>query len=81
MKKKYDLKGTIRSNSNIHLHKIIDKFYVTVEKFIDWICHKFSIGESKELVEKFEKKTHTFIDSVEQIKYEEKLEKEWDLEM
>ena len=78
----YKYKSKIRSleKENNHLHKIIDKFYVTVEKFIDWICHKFGIGESKELVKKFEEETHTFIDPVEQIKYEEKLEKEWDLE-
>ena len=78
---KYKNKISSLEKENNHLHKIIDKFYVTVEKFIDWICHKFSIGESKELVEKFEEETHTFIDPVEQIKYEEKLEKEWDLEM
>ncbi len=78
----YKYKSKIKSleKENNHLHKIIDKFYVTVEKFIDWICHKFGIGESKELVKKFEEETHTFIDPVEQIKYEEKLEKEWDLE-
>ena len=29
---------------------MVDKFYETVEKFIDWICQKFGIGESKELV-------------------------------
>ena len=65
---------------NNHLHKIIDKFYETVEKFIDWICHKFGIGESKELVRNFEKETHTFIDPVKQLKREER-EKEWDLEI
>ncbi len=61
------------------MHKIIDKFYVTVEKFIDWICHKFSFEESKQLVKKFEEEAHTFIDPVEQIKHEER-EKEWDFE-
>ncbi len=78
---KYKNKISSLEKENNHLHKIIDKFYVTVEKFIDWICHKFSIGESKELVEKFEEETYTFIDPVEQIKYEEKQEKEWDLEI
>lgn len=38
---------------NNYLYKIIDKFYVTVEKFIDWNYHKFGIGEFKELVRKF----------------------------
>ena len=34
------------------------KFYETVEKFIDWVCHKFSIGESKELIKDFQEETH-----------------------
>lgn len=62
-----------------HLHKIIDKFYETVDKFIVWICHKFGIGESKELVRNFEKETHSFIDPQKQLEHEER-EKEWDLE-
>jgi len=78
----YKYKSKIKSleKENSHLLKIIDKFYVTVEKFIYWVCHKFSMGESKELVRKFEKETHTFINPVEQIKKEE-LDKERDLEM
>lgn len=77
----YKYKSKIRSleKENNHLHKIIDKFYETVDKFIVWICHKFGIGESKELVKKFEDETHTFIDPEKQLKHEER-EKEWDLE-
>lgn len=62
------------------MHKIIDKLYETVDKFIIWICHKFGIGESKELVRNFEKETHIFIDPVKQLKHEER-EKNWDLEL
>lgn len=62
-----------------HLHKIIDKFYETVDKFIKWICHKFGIGESKELIKNFQEETYTFIDPVKQIEQEEK-EKDWELE-
>ncbi len=77
----YKYKNKIRSleKENNYLHKIIDKFYETVDKFIVWICHKFGIGESKELVKNFEEETHSFIDPVKQIKHEE-IEKEWDLE-
>ena len=79
--KSIEYKGRFKKleKENTHLHKIIDKFYETVDKFIVWICHKFGIGESKELVKKFENETHTFIDPVKQIKHEE-IEKEWDLE-
>ena len=77
----YKYKSKIRSleKENTHLHKIIDKFYETVDKFIVWICHKFGIGESKELVKNFEEETLSFIDPVKQIKHEER-EKEWDLQ-
>ena len=64
------------------MHTIIDKFYDTVEKFIDWICHKFGIGESKELIKYFQEETRTFIDLVKQLDFErEQKEKEWDREL
>ncbi len=61
------------------MHKIIDRFYKTIDKFIEWICTKFNSGDSKELVKKFQDETHTLIDPVKQMKKEEK-EKEWELE-
>ena len=76
---KYKSKIKSLEKENTHLHKIIDKFYETVDKFIIWICHKFGIGESKELIKKFQEETRTFIDPVKQLEHEEK-EKEWDLE-
>ena len=78
----YKYKNKIKSleKENNHLLKIIDKFYETVEKFIVWICHKFGIGESKELINNFQEETHTFIDPIKQIENEER-EKEWDLEL
>ena len=78
----YKYKNKIRSleKENNHLHEIIDKFYETVDKFIVWICHKFGIGESKELVKNFEKETYTHLDPAKQLKHEER-EKEWDLEI
>ena len=84
--KEFDIEWRYKSKikslekENNHLHKIIDKFYETVEKFIEWICHKFGIGESKELVRSFEKETNTLIDPEKQLKKEER-EKEWDLEI
>ena len=77
---KYKSKIKILEKKNNHLHKIVDKFYETVEKFIGWICHKFGIGESKELVRSFEQETNTLIDPEKQLKKEER-EKEWNLEI
>ena len=77
-KYKSKIKGLEKENS--HLHKIVDKFYETVEKFIEWVCKKFGIGESKELVRDFERETNTLIDLEKQLKKEER-EKEWDFEL
>ncbi len=71
-KNKNKIKIKSLEKENKHLHKIIDKFYETVEKFIDWICHKFGIGESKGLVKIFQEDTHTYIDPVKQLDFEEK---------
>ena len=75
-------KSKIKSleKENNHLHKVVEKFYETVEKFIVWTCQKFGIGESKELVREFEKETNMYIDPEKQLKKEER-EKEWDLEI
>ena len=77
----YEYNGKFKKleKENNRLYKIIDKFYETVDKFIVWICHKFGIGESKELIKDFQKETNIFIDPVKQLENEE-MEKEWDLE-
>ncbi|MBP3502145.1 MAG: plasmid recombination protein [Clostridia bacterium] len=78
----YEYKGKYHKleKENSHLHKIIDKFYFAIDKFIEWICDKFSLGDSKELVKTFEKDTNISLDPKQQIKKEE-IEKEWDLEL
>ena len=78
---KYEYKSKIRNleKENNKLHKIIDKFYETIEKFITWICKKFDIGAEDYLIRDFQRETNTFIDPVKQIKHEDR-EKEWDLE-
>lgn len=76
----YKYKGKYHKleEENNHLHKIIDKFYFAIDKFIEWICQKFSLGDSKELVKIFENDTNISIDPEQQIKKEEK---ELDLEL
>ena len=80
MEWKYKSKIKSLEKENNHLHKVVEKFYETVEKFIVWICQKFGIGESKELVREFEKETNMYIDPEKQLKKEE-IAKEWDLEI
>ena len=73
-KKEFDLEWNYKNKithlekENNRLHNIINRFYKTIDKFIEWICTKFNFGDSKELVEKFEDDTHTLIDPVKQMK-------------
>ena len=72
---KYHNKIRKLEKENNHLHKVIDKFWNTLEKFISWICRKFDIAEEDNLIRDFQKETNTYIDPEKQIKCEE-IEKE-----
>lgn len=77
----YEYKSKVRKleKENSKLHRIIDKFYETIDKFIHWICEKFDMGAEDNLIRDFQKETNTFLDPEKQIKKEER-EMEWDLE-
>ena len=76
---KYKSKIEDLEKENSHLHKIIDKFYDTIDKFIHWICEKFDMGAEDSLIRDFQKETDTLLDAEKQIEHEA-IEKEWDLE-
>ena len=65
---------------NIFLRKVINTFQKTVEKFIHWICLKFSISEEDEVIRKFEFENNTYINPVQQIEHEEELENDYENE-
>ena len=44
---------------NKQLNKIIDKFKVTLKRFIKWLFYKFSYPSEDELIRDFEKETYT----------------------
>lgn len=76
----------ITEKENSKLHKIIDKFYETIYKFIHWICVKFDITEEDNLIRDFQRKTNTFLNPKKQMKREEmekmgfrtvKIDREW----
>ena len=77
----YEYKSKVRKleKENSKLHRIIDKFYETIDKFIHWICEKFDMGAEDNLIRDFQKETNTFLDPEKQIKKEER-EMGWDLE-
>ena len=77
-KYKSKIKGLEKENNK--LHRIVEKFYETIDKFIHWICKKFDMGAEDNLIRKFEKETRTYLDAEKQIAKEDR-EKELDLEI
>lgn len=77
----YEYKSKVRKleKENSKLHRIIDKFYETIDRFIHWICEKFDMGAEDNLIRDFQKETNTFLDPEKQIKKEER-EMEWEYE-
>lgn len=60
---------------NNYLKKVIDRFKITVQKFISWICHKFSAPSEEDLIRDFEKETYMAFDIEKQLNIEN-IEKE-----
>lgn len=76
---KYEEKISHLKNENNFLRKVINTLQKTVDKFIHWICLKFSVSEEDELIRDFEFENDIYFDPEKQIEYEK--EKEWDLEI
>ena len=77
---KYENRIYNLEKENNFLRKVINTFQKTVEKFIHWICVKFSISEEKKLIMNFELENDTYIDPVKQIEHEEELENDYENE-
>ena len=76
IKDKYEDRIDNLEKENNFLRKVIDILQQTVEKFIHWICRKFSVSEEDELIRDFEFENDTYIDPVKQIEHDEELEYE-----
>ena len=61
---------------NNFLRKMINTFQKTVDKFIHWICNKFSVSSEEEFIRDFEFENNIYLDPENQIEYKEKLEYE-----
>lgn len=66
---------------NRNLHKMIDKFKVTLKNFIKWVCHKFSYPSEDQIVRDFEKETHINLNIEKQLDVKQFKTKEKDYEM
>ena len=65
---------------NSFLRKVINTFQKTVDKFIHWVCNKFSVSSKEELIRYFQIENDTDIDPEKQIENEE-YEKDWNFEL
>lgn len=54
-------------NENNYLKKVIDRFKITVQKFISWVCHKFSVPSEDSLIRNFGKETYMNFDIEKQL--------------
>ncbi len=61
---------------NSFLRKVINTFQKTVDKFIHWVCNKFSVSSEEEFIRDFEFENAIYLDPEKQIEYEEELEYE-----
>ena len=52
---------------NNYLKKVIDKFKITVQKFISWVCHKLSAPSEEDLIRDFERETYMDFDFEKQL--------------
>ena len=77
-KYKSKIKGLEKENNK--LHRIVDKFYETIDKFIHWICKKFDMGAEDNLIRNFQKETNTLLNAEKQIEKEDR-EKEFEMEL
>lgn len=81
---KKEIKKLKQENKN--LNKMIDRFKVTLKRFIKWLCHKFSYPSEDELVRDFEREIYTNFDFEKQLdinefrKNEENKEREYEME-
>lgn len=73
---KYEEQISYLENENIFLKKVINTLQKTVDKFIEWVCIKFSITDEDAFIRKFEDENDINLDPEKQIEHEEELEYE-----
>ena len=74
IEKKYENRIYELENENNFLRKIIHTLQKTVDKFIHWVCLKFSVSEEDEFIRNFEFENDTYLNPEKQIEYEEEKE-------
>ena len=75
-KNKYEGEIYKLEKENSFLRKVINTLEKTVDKFIHWVCTKFSVSSEEEFIRDFEFENDIYLDPEKQIEYEEDLEYE-----
>ena len=68
---KYEYEIYQLEKENSFLRKVINIFQKTVDKFIHWVCNKFSISYEEEFIRDFQIENDIYLDPEKQIEYEE----------
>ena len=56
---------------NNFLRKVINTFQKTLDKFIHWVCNKFSVSSEEEFIRDFQIENDIYLDPEKQVEYEE----------
>ena len=85
IEREYKSKVNKLNDENIILNRLLNILEKTVEKLIKWVCKKFAVSSEESFIRDFEKENNTYIDVIQQYKYEddnqEELENEYDEEL
>ena len=60
----------------VFLENVVERFKYTINKFIHWVCNKFSVSSEDTIIIDFEKETENTFEIEKQIEYEQDIEKD-----
>jgi hypothetical protein len=70
IEREYKSKINKLNDENIILTRLLNILEKTVEKLIKWVCKKFAVSSEESFIRNFENENNTYIDVVQQYKYE-----------
>ena len=85
IEREYKSKVNKLNDENIILTRLLNILEKTVGKLIKWVCKKFAVPSEESFIRDFEKENNTYIDVIQQYKYEndnqDEFENEYDEEL
>ena len=74
MKYSYNKKIDELQKQVVFLESVIERFKYTINKFIHWVCNKFSVSSEDTIIRDFENETENSFEVEKQIEYEQDIE-------